>query len=564
MQDRHDPAPEPSSPRIAGGRRPGDTWSLLGLVFHAGFGALLALYVAFFVIKCAADIRCPYTLDYGEGLVLNEAVRLAQGETLYNDYNHYPFVVSNYPPVFILLGALGVKLFGISFAFGRSLSFAFMLAVGIMMVVLLRRCGIRLAPALGAPALLLSTTFVTMWSGFMRVDSLALLWVMAGLYFVLRGGKWLVVATLMMVAASYTKQSMVAGLAAAAVYLWWTGRRREAALFVVSWAAIGIAIFALLQVTSHGWFYHHMVTANANPWDLLRALTFIGIVVTDWPATVALAVGTAAFLVVSVWRTRTRHGRPGISGGEQLFLPYFAFAAVSSLTSGKAGATVNYMIEPLAAALLLGAFGYQRLIDELSSRAKRMAWVLIALAFVGQAIMMWRPPSRWDPGREYAAEGGRAAAALFARTKGDIIGEPVGNIVLSGRTLLLDPASFSQMSLAGVWDPTPLLRDIRRQRFVLVFTGFNPATGPDRFGSFGQGRWSGRIMQSILIRYRVTEVAGTTFFLTPIPGKRARDPGGAAALAPEGAGGLTAHAKITEVAGAGCAPQQRAGRMSDD
>jgi hypothetical protein len=527
-QDRHDPAPQHSNARIAGGRRPGDAWSLLRLVFHAGFGALLALYVAFFAIKCVADIRCPYTLDYGEGLVLNEAVRLAHGEALYNDYNHYPFVVSNYPPVFILLGALGVKLFGISFAFGRSLSFAFMLGVGIMMVVLLRRCGVRLAPALGAPALLLSTTFVTMWSGFMRVDSLALLWVMAGLCFVLRGGKWLVVAMLMMVAASYTKQSMIAGLAAAAVYLWWSGRRRDAALFVVSWAALGAAVFAALQVVSHGWFYRHMVTANANPWDLLRALTFVGIVVRDWPATVAVALGTAVFLAVSLWCSRGTTGPPSVSAGERLFLPYFVFAVIMSLTSGKAGATVNYMIEPLAAALLLGAFGYQRLIDKPPSRAKHAAWVVVALAFIGQAIMMWTPASQWALGREEAAEGGRAAAALFARTKGDIIGEPVGDVVLSGRTLLLDPASFSQMSLAGVWDPTPLLRDIRRQRFALVFTGFDPATGPDRFGSFGQGRWSGPIMQAILTRYRVTEVAGCTFFLTPIPGKRARESGGTA------------------------------------
>lgn len=510
----------PSDGAVTAGPRPiTDRLTLLPRVFHAGFGALLALYVAFFVIKCVADIRCPYTLDYGEGLVLNQAVRLAHGETLYNDYNRYPFVVSNYPPMFILLGGLGVKLFGISFAFGRSLSFAFMLGVGIMMAMLLRRSGLRLAPALGAPALLLSTTFVTMWSGFMRVDSLALLWGMAGLYFVLRGGRWLIVAMLMMVAASYTKQSMIAGLAAAAVYLWWTGRRRDAVLFVASWAGLGAAIFAVLQVTSHGWFYRHMITANANPWDLLRALTLISVVVKDWPATVALALGTAAFLVISPRRARMQPVPPLTAAGEQLFLAYLAFAAISSLTAGKAGATVNYMIEPLAAALLLGAFGYQRLISEPRTRASRVLWVAVAAAFVGQAVMMWTPASQWDLGREEAAEGGRAAAALFARTHGDIIGEPVGDVVLSGRPLLLDPASFSQMSLAGVWDPTPLLRDIRRQRFALVFTGFDPNTGPDRFGSFGQGRWSGPIMQAILTRYRVTKAAGYTFFLTPIPGR---------------------------------------------
>lgn len=490
-------------------------WRALRTVYHLALGALLALYVGFFVAKCVADIRFPYELDYGEGLMLAQALRLVRGESLYNDYTHYPFVVSNYPPIFVALVSVGVKLLGSSFAFGRALAVGCAIGVAIMMGVLLRRCGTGVVAAVGAPAFFLSNLFVTLWSGFMRVDSLALLLVLGGLYCVLRGGKWLLAAVLLMAAASYTKQSMIAGLAAGFVYLWWMGRRRNAVLFASSWAVIVLVAFALFQAVSRGWFYRHMVIANANPWQADLAWWFVQTTLQRWPVLFAIA-GIAAG-VVAAGAFRRRDGPPPVAAGvhgERLLLPYFIFAAGASLTVGKLGASVNHMIEPIIAALLLAGLGYDRLVSARPSRAAQGLWVAAAAALLGQAIAMWCPPSRFDQGRTDAAQGAKLAAKLIAQTKGDIIGEPVSLLVMNGRPLLLDPATFSCMYLAGFWDPAPLLRDINDQRFGLIFMNGQAHWGAPKHGLYGS-RWSARIMEAIRARYRPIGSAGNVVFLAP-------------------------------------------------
>ena len=483
--------------------------------FHAAVAALLALYVAFFVIKCVGDIRCPYTMDYGEGLVLSQTLRLAHGESLYNDYTHYPFVFSNYPPLFIALAAAGAKFFGAGFAFGRALAFAAMLGLAVVMALLLRRCGVALAPAVGAPVFLLSTKYVALWTGFMRVDSLSWLLSMGGLYCVLRRGKWLIPGVLLMVAAVYTKQSTVVGLAAAVIYLWWIGERRNAALFLSSWAGAVLMLFAVFQVATHGWFYRHVVTANVNPFFADKMWLGIRIAFTAWPVLFIMAAVSAAALLARPGRGKTDCDET--SNGhhcERLLVPYFALAAVSSLTVGKGGAAANYLIEPMAAACLVAALGYHRLISAPRSRGVDALWAVTAVALTVQLITMWYPPSLWAQRRDLAIIGGRAAARIIARTKGDIIGDPPGVVVLSGRPLLLDPATASHMALMGVWNPVPLLQDIYHQRFSLIYMNAGVRWGKDVHGLYG-AKWSDAIRRTILQNYRDAGSAGALCFLVP-------------------------------------------------
>jgi hypothetical protein len=490
------------------------------VAFHVAGGVLLALYVGFFVARCVGCIRCPYTLDYGEGLVLSQAVRLAHGETLYNDYTHYPFVFSNYPPLFIGLAAAGIKLFGVSFAFGRGLAFAAMLGVAVVMALILRRCGVGAAAALGAPAFLLSARSVVMWTGFMRVDSLSWLLSMGGLYCVLRRGRWLVGGVLLMVAAVFAKQSTVVGLGAAVVYLWWIGERRNAALFLASWAGAVLIVFAAFQVVTDGWFFRHIVTANVNPWFADRMWMMLKGTLAAYPVLFIMAAVSAVALLegkrcadsacVEIGRAEARNARHC----ERALVPYFVLAAVSSVSVGKGGAAVNYMIEPLAAACLVAALGYQRLISAPRSRVAEALWAVTAVALMVQLIAMWYPPSVWAARREPAVTGGRAAAWIIARTKGEIVGDPPGAVVLSGRPLLLDPATASHMELMGVWNPAPLLRDIERRRFALIYM---MAGAPESEPVHGlhQGKWSAEIMRAIVRNYREVGSAGALCFLTP-------------------------------------------------
>lgn len=49
-----------------------------------------------------AAIDFPFPLDYGEGPILDQVMRLWHGENIYRpDLTQAPYVVSNYPPFFI-------------------------------------------------------------------------------------------------------------------------------------------------------------------------------------------------------------------------------------------------------------------------------------------------------------------------------------------------------------------------------------------------------------------------------------------------------------------------------
>jgi hypothetical protein len=499
------------TPILPLGHRRGGTWEVVRTAFHIALGLLLALYVGFFVVKCVQDIRCPGTLDYEEGFVLSQAQRLSEGQVLYNDYSHYPFVYTNYPPVFIALASIGVKLFGVNFVFGRLLAFLATLGVGVLMFALARRCKAGLAPALAAPAFFLSLNWITMWAGLMRVDTLALFLGIGGLYCVLRRGKWLIPAVVLMVAATYTKQSAIAALAAGCVYLWWIGERRNAAWLAGSWAGAVLAIFLVFQTATHGWFYRHVVTANIHPWYVDRIWLFAGSTLELCPVIIVMALASgAALLAGRAPETDEFHGR-------RLLALYLGFAAVATLTVGKGGTHVNHMIEMLVAVCLVAGLGYDRLVRGMDrSRAARAWWILAVVALSWQAIRIWLPPSSpiWVGPREAAVQGAQAAAQMIESTKGDIIGEPAGALVLAGRPVLLDTATASHLALSGRWDPAPVLRDIRRQRFGLIFMTCEARDAPPEHGLYGS-KWSAPMMQAILENYRDAGRAGTICFLVP-------------------------------------------------
>ena len=55
-----------------------------------------------------AAINFPFPLDYGEGPILDQVMRLLHGENIYRpDLAQAPWVMSNYPPLFHLLQLRG-------------------------------------------------------------------------------------------------------------------------------------------------------------------------------------------------------------------------------------------------------------------------------------------------------------------------------------------------------------------------------------------------------------------------------------------------------------------------
>src|ERR687885_2096227 len=146
----------------------------------SALAVLAAAHASVLAFHVARTLTFPFDLNYGEGYVLNDAVRLSRGESVYGDMQQFPMVRSPYPPLFPLLWAAVLPVTGVAFWPGRLLSIAALAGiVGLVGWNALRvRCGVW--PVLLAPALVIASPFVYQWAGFARVDLLALLFGVGG------------------------------------------------------------------------------------------------------------------------------------------------------------------------------------------------------------------------------------------------------------------------------------------------------------------------------------------------------------------------------------------------
>ena len=221
-----------------------------------------------------------FGLDYSEGLIWQQVLWLG-GPHSYGDISHYPFVVFEYPPLYLLavktVAACGVGML----AAGRGVSIVSTLVLCCLIgMVTWRACRSnvrRPAAAAGAlvaallPAALLP---VISWSVLMRVDMLALTLTYAGIALATCALRWprlLYPAVVAFVLAVFTKQIYLAApVSFAAVML-----VRSPAVACRAYgmgALLGTALVAWLSWITGGGFIRHVLLYNVDRVHLGEAL----------------------------------------------------------------------------------------------------------------------------------------------------------------------------------------------------------------------------------------------------------------------------------------------------
>ena len=436
--------------------------------------ALLAERLAGFSLDAVAALRYPFGLEYGEGLVWQQA-SLIPGPLMYGNSRGLPFIVFEYPPLYHLLTRAALWVQPDFLAAGRLVSVISAATTALSVAALVWLCGrrgdrstarVQLAIAVASPLLMLCLPQVHRWSHLMRVDMAAAALGMAGLLVaVLADGRRLgtTMALLLCVASMFTKQTQLPfGVAVFVVAL-----RRDPRGAV--WAAgvagsFGIAALALLEDVTAGGFLHHIIGYNINRFYSPR-IAFWGVFWPDRDSFPFIGLMLVAAATLGLDLRRERLARESLAGtARAMLLLAFVLANLMLVTTLKHGASSNYLIDWLC---LGGA-----LIGVLLCDLVAMPWrfsLVAALLILALWNLPFRDLSDADLQQRYAREA--ALVQRIAAAQKPVASDDISLLLRAGKGMLFEPAIVTELALLGKWDETPLVKMIRSHGFAFMVTG---------------------------------------------------------------------------------------------
>ncbi|MCC6801627.1 MAG: hypothetical protein IT319_01985 [Anaerolineae bacterium] len=402
----------------------------------------------------------PYTLNYGEGPLLDQAVRLARGEDIYRaDLSTPPYTITNYPPLYVMAQVPFVNHFGAALWYGRLISLisagAAALFLGLTVQTVTKDWLAGLAAGLTLPAI----PYIFYWSSLARIDCLALALSMAGLWVIARWyqhGWGIILAALLLTAAAYTRQTYLLAAPLAAVGWLWGRRERFGALaFAVLVGCFVLGIFAVLMVATRGGIFFHVITANVNALDTTLIQHYVDELIQHLPI---LLAGGALYLVLgAIWGRRAWW----------LIAPYTVGGALVALTISKVGSDVNYLFE-LSAGVCFAAGGLIALVRRwFPLRAAALVVLALAVSMATDLTTRHYEPLLRDRAEDQGTLG--ELIAVIRSTDAPILAdEDTALLVLNGKPILIQPFEMSQLALAGLWDQQPFLDALARGDYPVI------------------------------------------------------------------------------------------------
>ncbi|MBE2182347.1 MAG: glycosyltransferase family 39 protein [Anaerolineae bacterium] len=468
--------------------------ALIALLFTAG-RALVLLFQ-----QSISAISFPYQLNYGEGPLLDQTVRLTHGISLYR-LDVPPYTIENYPPVFMLAQAPWVSAFGPSYYYGRITSLISILVSALFLGLTAHTITRSRVAALVSAVLLPAFPYVFHWSALARIDSLALAFSLVGLWIAVRWPKstWAAFwAALMLGLAVYTRQTyLLAAPLAAFTYRWAVGGATPAFKFAVMLGGLVVGLFAVLLVATEGGFWFHLVTANVNALDG----SLISIYADEVARALTVLLVMALIYLLGGWiNARSRRAW-------WLVAPYLLGGLAVALTIAKIGSDVNYLYE-LCAALCLTAGAFIAWCGRLSA-VRAAAIVIIA---VQVAAMQDISEQKYAPIISERIDRRPEMDSLLQlvndETRTIIADEAMGLLPLVGKPILFQPFEMSQLAAAGLWDETDFLTQLAQGSYPVVLI-YNPYRNPNlRFE-----RWTPAMLSVINSSHRLaTQRAETSVY----------------------------------------------------
>jgi hypothetical protein len=422
-----------------------------------------------------------YQIDYGEGLMLEGALRMRHSQPLYPNPFSFPVVLHVYGPVAYTATATVLAHGGASFPAGRLLILGCSAGLALLISRILQRLTGSWWTALSFGFLLLTLPAFRFWLYLLRADVIGVLFSMIGVaIYVLYEKGWYGCIPFFGLAL-FCKYSLLAAPIAVLIHLLVNGKIRRGTAFAAGLGvAAGIAFMAF-QIKTDGWFAFHMFSTHPDRYSLMQFFALAALVLASAP----VATGLAAWYVAFNFRRRNGSFPP----------IYLAVSALTALTAGKLGSTTNHFIEFMVACCICAGMGYSLLLSRSTASALRMTVLLSASVWFG--VVLQNRPSQ-QPSRELTG-----CSEAYQYVKGSpttrVLSENLGPLLVAGKPIFVsDPFVYGQFVKHNLW-PDQRIEDLVNARyFGMIVMSYDPAQIKLR----GSDVWSNSLARAVERNYR--------------------------------------------------------------
>src|SRR5687767_3145234 len=446
----------------------------------------LAAGAVAFVLQSAIAVRTDSELDYGEGIVLWQAVNVTNWKKAFRPIEQYPHIVFHYPPLFHLTSRAVAQFTNTLLQAGR-LTSVLSLAGTCLIAALLT--GWTMPPGVTGFArfvgaftagTLVFTTPMWSWGVLMRVDMLAIFLTSCcvALFVLARRRPALsFLAFVFFIAAVYTKQTSFAA-PIACFLLAFIARPRRALQLLGSSTALGLIVLAMLYTATDGIILRHLITYNQNPY--FPAQIFIRL--RYHCSNLVGPILFAGLFPIALFRTRKTRliRRLRIALGRTLFercvlvvaVYFWLSGLIAAATISKQGASDNYFLEmDVVACWLSGLF--VAWLERRTSFVPRRSLVLLQVGVVFVLLLQcganWTKLATMARSYQYpTVDRSHEVVNFIKQLPGDVYSEDMIILVQAGKEVPAEPAIISALAEDGKWDEGGFVERIRKGEFSAV------------------------------------------------------------------------------------------------
>ncbi|MFH1515989.1 MAG: hypothetical protein ABIG42_11085 [bacterium] len=441
----------------------------------------------------------PYSLDFGEGILLVQSSMLMNGENIYPPISDYPYMVSNYHPLYPFLAGLPFLFLNPGLWSGRLITL--LSAIGSMVLIgkIVFRSTKRIELGMLAALLPLCLSFTYNWAFIYRVDFLGVFLSLSGLYLYMyprkKGGIHLSVIPFAL--AFFTKLNFILAPIACLIDLFYKkdSGRGKYLLFLI--LCIGIPYLLLNLITGFGMFMHTLVyTANIFHLDRM---------VEGYREILEYTLPIWFVIVIGVSVSNSKH--------KILLLSYLILLMLGLGTYGAEGSDSNYFLELLFVLPIAGLIWFPGFLTETKSETNiaagfRFDW--LALILIALFCLSGRLNHAADFGEarrlSQLVESGQQIDSFVSSCPGEVISEDLTFLAKNNKKMLFQPYIMSLLSRKGKWDQTTFVNDLSEKRFKLIILRFNVndeyhTDNPEVYGAAGFDRFTIEMEKAISENY---------------------------------------------------------------